>query len=438
MRVTLLSSALISALGVSYQAQAYNCQSLATWNSSEIYTSGSQVQKENQAFEAAYWTQGNDPVTNSGPWEAWKSLGQCDNGGGNLPPSITFSSPTNNAEIPEGASITLLANASDEDGQVSQVEFLAGTQLIAVVTQAPFETPWTAVKGTSQLTAIATDNEGAIQSTNVNISVLPQGELAPPTISLTSPTGSETLSDKDSLIVSAQAADSDGIVTQVEFFVDNQSVFVDTNAPYEYLWNAVAGTHTFKAQATDDANLTTMSQNVSLVVSGSLNQKYRCDVAGWCSSDAAWAYEPGVGQYWQDAWSGLGACSTPPQITITSPNDGAVVLAGSNLTLSADASDADGSVTQVEFFANNSSLGVVTQPPYVQTWSATFVGANQLKAIATDNDNNVSESLVNVTVSDQALVVTLTSPKPTIALRTLSLGHLRRSVTLPSVLKRST
>lgn len=320
MRVTLLSSALISALGVSYQAQAYNCQSLATWNSSEIYTSGSQVQKENQAFEAAYWTQGNDPITNSGPWEAWKSLGQCDHGGGNLPPSITFSSPTNNAEIPEGAVITLLAIASDEDGQVSQVEFLAGTQVIAVVTQAPFETPWTAVKGTSQLTAIATDNEGATQSTNVNISVLPQGELAPPTVSLTSPTGSETLSDKDSLIVSAQAADSDGIVTQVEFFIDNQSVFVDTNAPYEYLWNAVAGTHTFKAQATDDANLTTMSQNVSLVVSGShsggcadavpylagtryeagtlvsnLNQKYRCDVAGWCSSDAAWAYEPGVG-----------------------------------------------------------------------------------------------------------------------------------------------
>ncbi|EIV8466161.1 TPA: Ig-like domain-containing protein [Vibrio vulnificus] len=449
MRVTLLSSALISALGVSYQAQAYNCQSLATWNSSEIYTSGSQVQKENQAFEAAYWTQGNDPVTNSGPWEAWKSLGQCDNGGGNLPPSITFSSPTNNAEIPEGASITLLANASDEDGQVSQVEFLAGTQLIAVVTQAPFETPWTAVKGTSQLTAIATDNKGAIQSTNVNISVLPQGELAPPTISLTSPTGSETLSDKDRLVVSAQATDSDGIVTQVEFFVDNQSVFVDTNAPYEYLWNAVAGTHTFKAQATDDANLTTMSQNVSLVVSGShsggcadavpylagtryeagtlvsnLNQKYRCDVAGWCSSDAAWAYEPGVGQYWQDAWSGLGACSTPPQITITSPNDGAVVLAGSNLTLSADASDADGSVTQVEFFANNSSLGVVTQPPYVQTWSATFVGANQLKAIATDNDNNVSESVVNVTVSDQALVVTLTSPT---AGQTVGLG---KNVTL--------
>ncbi|MCV6022906.1 hypothetical protein OFO93_41010, partial [Escherichia coli] len=37
-----------------------------------------------------------------------------------------------------------------------------------------------------------------------------------------------------------------------------------------------------------------------------LNQKYRCDVAGWCSSDATWAYEPGEGLYWKDAWTGLG------------------------------------------------------------------------------------------------------------------------------------
>ncbi|MCV5948798.1 hypothetical protein OFN94_28740, partial [Escherichia coli] len=102
------------------------------------------------------------------------------------------------------------------------------------------------------------------------------------------------------------------------------------------------GTYSFKAQATDDTNLATMSQEVALVISNSetgtggcadavpyvagtsyqagdlishFNQKYRCDVAGWCSSDATWAYEPGEGLYWQDAWSGLGACSTPPQVT---------------------------------------------------------------------------------------------------------------------------
>ncbi len=150
-----------------------------------------------------------------------------------------------------------------------------------------------------------------------------------------------------------------------------------------------------------------------------LNQKYRCDVAGWCSSDATWAYEPGEGLYWKDAWTGLGACSTPPQVTITAPTDGQVVLAGSNNEITANASDSDGTVTQVEFFANNDRLGVVTQAPYSVTWNATLIGANQLKAVATDNDNNTSESVVNVNVSDKDLVISLTSPS---AGQTVGLG----------------
>ncbi|WP_029853568.1 Ig-like domain-containing protein, partial [Vibrio parahaemolyticus] len=294
--------------------------------------------------------------------------------------------------------------------------------------------------------AIATDNEGAVTSTTVAIVVQPQVELPPPSITLTSPTGTETLSVGDNLTVTAQADDFDGVVTQVEFFVNNQSVTIDTSAPYEYQWTASVGTHSFKAQATDDSNLSTMSQEVALVVANSetgnggcadalpyvagtryevgalvsnLNQKYRCDVAGWCSSDATWAYEPGEGLYWKDAWTGLGACSTPPQVTITAPTDGQVVLAGSNNEIAANASDLDGTVTQVEFYANNVRLGVVTQAPYSVTWNATLIGANQLKAVATDNDNNTSESVVNVNVSDKDLVISLTSPS---AGQTVGLG----------------
>lgn len=446
MKVTLLHGAVVAALSVSYQAQAYNCQSLPDWDNTAIYTSGTQVKTQGAAYEAAYWTQGNDPVTNSGSWEAWKALGQCDGGHSNLSPTVSFSSPTNNAQIPEGSAITLLANASDEDGQVTQVEFLAGDQTVAIVTQAPFEASWTAAQGVSQLTAIATDNEGAVTSTTVAIVVQPQVELPPPSITLTSPTGTETLSVGDNLTVTAQADDFDGVVTQVEFFVNNQSVAIDTSAPYEYQWTASVGTHSFKAQATDDSNLSTTSQEVALVIANSetgnggcadalpyvagtryevgalvsnLNQKYRCDVAGWCSSDATWAYEPGEGLYWKDAWTGLGACSTPPQVTITAPTDGQVVLAGSNNEITANASDSDGTVTQVEFYANNARLGVVTQAPYSVTWNATLIGANQLKAVATDNDNNTSESVVNVNVSDKDLVISLTSPS---AGQTVGLG----------------
>ncbi len=444
MKFTLLHGAVIATLSVSYQAQAYNCQTLPVWDNTTVYNSGDQVQTKGAAYEAAYWTQGNDPVNNSGPWEAWKGLGQCDGGSTNLPPTVSFSSPANNAQIPEGSVITLLANAADEDGQVAQVEFLAGNQTVAIVTQSPFQADWTALEGVSQLTAIATDNEGAVTTTNVSIFVQPQTELPPPVVSLTNPTGTETPSVGDTISVTADAADSDGLVTQVEFFINNQSVAVDTTAPYEYVWTAAVGTHTFKAQATDDSNLSTMSQEVSLVVSDSnsdgcadavpyvagnryevgtlvsnLNQKYRCDVAGWCSSDAAWAYEPGEGLYWQDAWTGLGACSTPPQVAITAPSEGQVLLAGSNVEISADASDADGNVSQVEFFANSTSLGVVAQAPYSVLWNATLVGTNQLKAVATDNDNNISESVVNVTVSDQDLVISLTSPS---AGQTVGLG----------------
>ncbi len=45
--------------------------------------------------------------------------------------------------------------------------------------------------------------------------------------------------------------------------------------------------------------------------------KYSCTIAGWCSSSAAWAYAPGTGLYWTEAWAFVGACSTGPTPTPT-------------------------------------------------------------------------------------------------------------------------
>lgn len=51
-----------------------------------------------------------------------------------------------------------------------------------------------------------------------------------------------------------------------------------------------------------------------------VGNKYRCDVPGWCSAAAAWAYEPGVGQYWQQAWTFISTCQdgnpTPTQTAV--------------------------------------------------------------------------------------------------------------------------
>lgn len=37
--------------------------------------------------------------------------------------------------------------------------------------------------------------------------------------------------------------------------------------------------------------------------------EYQCNIAGWCSSTAAWAYAPGTGTYWDQAWSLVKSCS---------------------------------------------------------------------------------------------------------------------------------
>lgn len=48
-----------------------------------------------------------------------------------------------------------------------------------------------------------------------------------------------------------------------------------------------------------------------------IGNKYQCDEPGWCSSTAAWAYEPGVGSAWQDAWTYVGECNGDPTPTPT-------------------------------------------------------------------------------------------------------------------------
>lgn len=40
---------------------------------------------------------------------------------------------------------------------------------------------------------------------------------------------------------------------------------------------------------------------------------YHCNIGGWCSSPADWAYEPGVGLYWTEAWSLASNCSLTDQ-----------------------------------------------------------------------------------------------------------------------------
>lgn len=74
-----------------------------------------------------------------------------------------------------------------------------------------------------------------------------------------------------------------------------------------------------------------------------------------------------------------------PTIALTSPTNNTEYLAPTNIVIEAEASDSDGEIVDVRFFANSTELGVLTEPPYSVTWTNPPAGTYTLTARATDN-----------------------------------------------------
>ncbi|MDB5262891.1 MAG: C-terminal target protein [Adhaeribacter sp.] len=93
-------------------------------------------------------------------------------------------------------------------------------------------------------------------------------------------------------------------------------------------------------------------------------------------------------------------CSSPPSVSITSPATNASYTAPATIALAANASDADGTITKVEFFQGTTKLGEDLSSPYNFTWSNVAAGSYSLTAKATDNSGLVTTSAtVNITVN---------------------------------------
>jgi uncharacterized protein (DUF1800 family) len=93
---------------------------------------------------------------------------------GNALPTVSLTSPANNAQFTQGNPIALAATAADTDGTIAKVEFFAGSDKIGESTAAPFTASWTsATVGTHTLTARATDDKGGYRvSAAVTVVVL--------------------------------------------------------------------------------------------------------------------------------------------------------------------------------------------------------------------------------------------------------------------------
>lgn len=85
----------------------------------------------------------------------------------NAPPTVTITSPKNNATVYRLLGTTIRANASDPDGAITKVEFYAGSTLLSADTSAPYSFSWGPTStGNVALTAKAYDDDGAVTTSS--------------------------------------------------------------------------------------------------------------------------------------------------------------------------------------------------------------------------------------------------------------------------------
>src|SRR6185369_12011696 len=117
--------------------------------------------------------------------------------------------------------------------------------------------------GTYSLTAKATDNLGA---TTTSAAIAIKVDNAP-VVSVTSPVNNAQFAKGSTVIITANATDSDGTISKVEFFQGTTKLGEALTSPYSFSWtNVPAGNYSLTARATDNLSTKTSSAAVAIKV----------------------------------------------------------------------------------------------------------------------------------------------------------------------------
>ncbi len=164
------------------------------------------------------------------------------------------------------------------------------------------------------------------------------------------------------------------------FKKDNDIVIVAVNK------NTSAQTITFSIPGTE------ISEWEHYMTNGQKNVSKESNIAGSGST-----FKVTLGAQSVSTFIGQGEKGTP-KIKITSPTESEILDETSNITVSADASDDDGSIKSVAFYLNDELIGESTSAPYTQNIGNLKVGTYTIKAIAKDNENKEGESSISILV----------------------------------------
>ena len=184
-----------------------------------------------------------------------------------------------------------------------------------------------------------------------------------PQISSLTPAEGSLFTTSDSVVISAIAADPDGSVASVEFFVDGTSLSVVTSAPYSASWQATQGSHVISAVATDDLGLTSTAIAHSVNVSDDVEPVNQAPVAS------------------------IEFSSLPSQVTV-----------GDSVVFALSGTDSDGQVTGLSLTENSTEVHQASAASSSYTWQAPALGQFSFTLTVTDNEGatDTQSKVVNV------------------------------------------
>jgi hypothetical protein len=354
----------------------------------------------------AIWPPPPDCYVVGGPHAARAAIHDNDIAPGNLPPLVEIVRPLDGSIFRAPANIALVAQARDLDGRVVTVEFFEGTNSLGVVTndpgvitasRPPFFLVWSNVpQGRYVLTAQATDDDGATgRSRPVEIKVV---DLIPPpvvTITATDPDAAE----------GAMLTGGDTAVVNPATLVVNRTGGTGQPLLVYYSLAGTAANGVDYRRLSGEVTIPTGASSAPVHVipiddnlcEGTETVVVNLELGAW---DLEFSYVVGDPRQARATIRDNDVCpaNIPPRVAIMRPENGEIFTAPADIVIYAAASDPDGRVVSVEFFANGKSLGVVSNATsnidqlFRLAWNNVEAGGYRLTARATDNGGAVTTS----------------------------------------------
>ncbi|NDK55401.1 DUF4082 domain-containing protein [Pontibacter fetidus] len=371
----------------------------------------------------------------------------------NVAPTVAITAPANNTALQAPATIAITANATDTDGTVRQVEFLNGTASLGVDMDGTdgWSYTWNNVTaGSYSLTAKATDNNGAV--TVSEASVVTVTAICPCTVfNSTEPPVVNIFTGSAIQLGMRFRSTVNGYITGVRFYKHPENTGTHTGQLYSNTGTALA-TVTFENETASGWQEASFSAPVAVSAGTTYIISYHSSNGSYTAANNAFtqalnrspliALKDTTGSrngvyiesttpafptesfkssnYWVDVvfnTTVTPANNASPTIAITAPANNATFVAPASVTITANATDTDGTVAKVEFYNGENKIGngALSEEVWTFTWAGVAAGTYQLTAKATDDKNAVTTSgIVNITVNapaNQPPVVSITAPE---------------------------